>query len=125
MGAAVLAGAGLVGFAAGTLLSIYAAVFLLGLGWNLCHIAGSALLSDELISQERGRVQGITEVVVGVTVAVGSLASGSIYGGYGYTGANAAVLCIVAVLALAVFVARWAEARGATIAPELGGAPPG
>ena len=125
VGAAVLAGAGLVGFWAASLLSIYTAVFFLGLGWNLCHIAGSALLSDELISQERGRVQGITEVVVGVTVAVGSLASGSIYGGYGYAGANAVVLCIVAMLALAVLAARWAEARGATIAPELGGAPPG
>ena len=125
VGAAVLTGAGLVGFAAGTLLSIYAAVFLLGLGWNLCHIAGSALLSDELISQERGRAQGINEVVIGVTVAVGSLASGSIYGGYGYAGTNAVVLCIVAVLALAVLAARWAEARGTTVAPKLGGAPPG
>ncbi len=125
VGAAVLAGAGLVGFWAVSLLSIYVAVFLLGLGWNLCHIAGSALLSDELISQERGRAQGINEVVVGMTAAMGSLASGSIYGIYGYAGANAVVLGSVAVLALAMVAARWTEARGATIAPELGGAPHG
>ncbi len=120
LGALLLAGAGLAGYYAGSLTSLYVAVFLLGLGWNLCYISGSTLLSDELISQERGRAQGISEMVVGMTAAVGMLASGSIYGAYGYSGANIVVLIVVVLMALSVTAALWAEACVGTASPESG-----
>ena len=105
-------------------MSIYLAVFLLGLGWNLCYMSGSTLLSDELISQERGRAQGISEMVVGMTAAVGMLGSGSIYGAYGYSGNNIVVLIVVVIMALSVIAALWAEARVRTASPESGRATP-
>ena len=117
LGLLLMAGAGLSGYYAGSLIFLYFAIFLLGLGWNLCYIAGSTLLSDELISQERGRAQGISEMVVGMGAVVGSSASGSVYGAYGYSGANMVVLVVVVFMVLSITAARWAEARVGTVAP--------
>ena len=55
------------------------ALFLLGLGWNFAFVAGSSLLSDGLISAERGRVQGAGEMAVAIGAGLGSLGSGLIF----------------------------------------------
>lgn len=52
------------------------ALFLLGLGWNICFVAGSALLSDSVSVDERGRVQGASETLVSVGSGLGSLGAG-------------------------------------------------
>ena len=59
-------------------------LFLLGLGWNFCFVAGSALLSDVLKSQERGRVQGLTETMTNAVSGVGSTGSGLIFAAFSY-----------------------------------------
>jgi MFS family permease len=61
------------------------ALFLVGLGWNLCYIAGSSLLSDILAPAERGPVQGANELVVNLTSAISSLGSGVVMAGLGYS----------------------------------------
>jgi MFS family permease len=61
------------------------ALFLVGLGWNLCYIAGSALLAEILAPAERGRIQGTTELIVNLASATSSLGSGFILAGLGYT----------------------------------------
>jgi MFS family permease len=73
------------------------ALFMVGLGWNLCYIAGSSLLSDILAPAERGQVQGANELVVNLASAGSSLGSGVILAGFGYaalglTGAALALL---------------------------------
>ncbi len=55
------------------------ALFLLGLGWNLCFVAGSSLLSDDLEAGERGRIQGAGEVGVALGAGAGSFSSGFIF----------------------------------------------
>jgi MFS family permease len=60
------------------------ALFLVGLGWNLCYISGSTLLSDILAPAERGPVQGANELVVNLASALSSLGSGVILAGLGY-----------------------------------------
>ncbi|GIV77017.1 MFS transporter [Litorilinea aerophila] len=55
------------------------ALFLLGLGWNFCFIAGSSLLSDSLAVEERGRVQGLAETLVAVASGLGSLGTGLLF----------------------------------------------
>ncbi|NTU79022.1 MAG: MFS transporter [Chloroflexales bacterium] len=52
------------------------ALFLVGLGWNLCYIAGSSLLADGLAPAERGRIQGVTELMINLASAASSLGSG-------------------------------------------------
>ena len=71
--------------------------------------------------QERGRAQGISEVLGGVTAAVGTLSSGIIYDAFGYAGANMAALGSVCVLLLCVTFVRWAQARDASVSPQLPG----
>jgi MFS family permease len=60
------------------------ALFLVGLGWNLCYIAGSSLLSDILAPAERGSVQGANELAINLASALSSLGSGVILAGLGY-----------------------------------------
>jgi len=73
------------------------ALFLVGLGWNLCYIAGSSLLSDILAPSERGQVQGVNELVVNLASAASSLGSGVVLARYGYAtlGVLGAALALV------------------------------
>lgn len=52
------------------------ALFLLGLGWNFCFIAGSSLLSNALAPHERGRIQGINEMFISFSASTASLVTG-------------------------------------------------
>ena len=61
------------------------ALFLLGLGWNIGFVAGSALLSEHLEVHERTRVQGFADAVIWSAAAAASLGSGVIMAGAGYT----------------------------------------
>jgi MFS family permease len=86
------------------LLPLALALFLLGLGWNLSYVAGSALLADALSPSEKGRMQGINDLGVGGAAALATLIGGWIMatpGGYTSMGllgaaATAPLLLIVA-----------------------------
>lgn len=60
------------------------ALFLLGLGWNFCYVAGGALLTDTLHPAERGRVQGGNDLVISLVSAAGNLSSGLIFAASSY-----------------------------------------
>ena len=55
------------------------ALFLLGLGWNFCFVAGSTLQSDALAQQERGRAQGASEMMVALGTGAASLSTGLLF----------------------------------------------
>ena len=59
-------------------------LFLLGLGWSLSFVAGSALLSDQLSATERSRTQGANDLLIGLASGIASLGSGVVYGAQGY-----------------------------------------
>lgn len=61
---------------AGSVPLLALALFLLGLGWNVCFVAGSALLSDSVTADERGRVQGASEALVSIGSGLGSVGAG-------------------------------------------------
>ena len=67
------------------------ALFLVGLGWNMCYIGGSSLLADNLAPSERGRYQGGIELTINLCSAASSLGSGFIIAGLGFT-----TLCVIA-----------------------------
>ena len=75
------------------------ALFVLGLGWNFCFVAGSALLSEQLHYNERGRVQGSNDAMVALASGAGSLGTGVVFatGGMlavGATGLAATLLLV-------------------------------
>jgi MFS family permease len=61
------------------------ALFLLGLGWNCCFVAGSTLLTDVLRPYEKGKIQGLADAVINVASGVGSLGGGFVFAVIGYT----------------------------------------
>lgn len=72
----------------GTILFI--ALFLLGYGWNLGYVAGSALLTTGLGVAERTKLQGTTDALIWSSAAAASLSSGLIM-----AAANFAVLGLI------------------------------
>lgn len=74
------------------------ALFLLGLGWNFCFVAGSSLLTDSLKASEKGRIQGASEVLVSLGAGSGSLSTGLIFANGGITAVSAVGLAFALVL---------------------------
>jgi len=64
---------------------LFVALFLLGWGWNLGFVAGSALLSASVTRAERTRVQGVADAVIWTTSAVASLGSGAVVAAAGFS----------------------------------------
>ncbi len=82
-------------------LPLAASLFLLGLGWNFCFVAGSALLTDRLTVSEQPRIQGSADLVVSAASVVGSLSSGELMAAAGYGAANAIGIGIAALILIA------------------------
>jgi len=109
-GAAVLASAAVLAAAApangGVVLLV--ALFLLGYGWNLGFVAGSALLVSGVEHAERTRTEGLADSLVWGSSALASLTSGFILANAGY-----ATLGIVATFMLVLPVAAVLRRRRA------------
>ena len=110
--AVILAGLGVTAFSAvlaavappdgGVML--FLALFLLGYGWNLGYVAGSALLTQDLSLAERTRIQGLTDALIWSSAAAASLSSGLVVAGAGYAtlgllGASLVIIPVLVVLA--------------------------
>jgi MFS family permease len=77
-GLAALAGENLADANQPSLISFYAAVILLGLGWNFGFIGATTLLTSSHAPHERGVVQGFNDMFVFGSVMLASLASGGL-----------------------------------------------
>ncbi|MEU0531748.1 MFS transporter [Amycolatopsis tolypomycina] len=109
----VNAGLGVLALASATALAAPAAhtsglplaLFLLGYGWNLVFVGGSAQLSRDLAPATRSRVQGTVDAVVWSASALAGLGSGQLFAGGGYA-LVAVVGGVLALLPLALLVPR-------------------
>lgn len=61
--------------ASGDLVPQAMGLFVLGYGWNLCFVGGSASLAVGLPEEQRAGVEGMAEAVVWISAAVGTLTS--------------------------------------------------
>lgn len=64
---------------------LFVALALLGWGWNLGFVAGSAMLSAGVEIAARTRVQGLADAVIWTTSALASLGSGAIVAAAGFS----------------------------------------
>ncbi len=83
---------------------LFLALFLLGYGWNLGYVAGSALLTSGLSLAERTRIQGVTDGLIWSSAAAASLGSGVVlafasFAALGLLGAALVVVPFTIVLA--------------------------
>jgi len=102
LGGGILILAGLSAGISPDVLPIAVSLFLLGLGWNLCYVGGSTLLSDQLSPSEGSRMQGVNDLFIGLASAIGSLGSGFVFAAVGFqimgfVGAAFAVIPLVVV----------------------------
>jgi MFS family permease len=77
-GLVILAAAGAVGLAGVDIMNFYVALVLLGIGWNFGFIGASTMLAGSHAPEERGRIQGLNDLIVFGSVTVASLASGTL-----------------------------------------------
>ncbi|NQU64968.1 MAG: MFS transporter [SAR324 cluster bacterium] len=83
----------------------WAALFLLGIGWNFLFISASSLLTECYRETEKALVQSMNEFLILLTVSVSSLSSGVLMGLFGWRTVNLLVLTpIVLILAVAVWL---------------------
>jgi MFS family permease len=108
LGIGLLAVSAVVAFGAGQVTGLSLAMFLLGYGWNLVFVGGSAILSRELPADRRIQLQGAVDAMVWGSSALASLGAGVLFGLGGYS-LVAAVGGVLALLPLTVLARRPAE----------------
>jgi MFS family permease len=90
-----------------------AALFLLGLGWNVSYVAAVTELSDRSLPNERGRLIGLTDQLSSAAAVVLVLLGGVVYSELGVEAlAAGATVCVVV-------PAAWILLRSAAGAPDV------
>ncbi|TPE53588.1 MFS transporter [Amaricoccus solimangrovi] len=122
IGLLILAGAGAMGLSGVELPRFFAALVLLGLGWNFGFIGATTMLATAYRPEERGRAQGMNDFAVFAMVGLASLASGGLMNcvaGDPVQGWHAVNLAMIPMLALAGGALIWL-----VLSPEARRAPP-
>ncbi|WP_300066296.1 MFS transporter [uncultured Ruegeria sp.] len=116
LGLAILAGAGVVALQGVELGNFFVALILLGIGWNFGFIGATSMLAASHEVHERGRMQGLNDLLVFGGVTVASLASGGLMncsGGSPVEGWTAVNLAMIPLLTLAGGALLWLMLRPA------------
>lgn len=108
VGAAILAASSLLASWSTGLGHFWAALLLLGVGWNFLFIGGSTLLAGSHSEAERGKVQGANDLVIFALVATASLLSGALLQRLGWAGLN---LVTLGPITLVAALAAWLGLR--------------
>ena len=88
--------------------NFWAAMALLGLGWNFAFTGSTNLLSDAHTPAERAKTQAATNFIIFSVVALGSLSSGALMHAFGWAWVNLGALPL---LALSLAAALWLGRR--------------
>ncbi len=104
IGLVLLAACGVVALQGVELETFYAALILLGIGWNFGFIGATSMLAGAHRPEERGKVQGLNDFLVFGLVSVASLSSGALMNAIGWEAVN---LAMAPFLALAGAALLW------------------
>lgn len=105
-GTLLLTGTALVASLGNSLAHFWVALVLLGVGWNLLFVGGSALLASLHTEAERGKVQGINDLIIFSLVAVASLTAGALFHRFGWEALNLVMLLPILLTSLAALWLR-------------------
>lgn len=106
LGCLILVGTALTALSGASLVHFWVALVLLGVGWNFLFIGGSTLLATLHTEAERGKVQGVNDLVIFAMVTVGSLMSGTLLHHLGWETMNLLMLAPIGVVALLILWMR-------------------
>lgn len=116
VGLFILAGAGAVAMSGFELTNFFVALALLGLGWNFGFIGATTMLTAQQTPAEKGRLQGLNDLVVFGGVTMASFSSGGLMncsGGTVHAGWQAVNLAMLPFLVLAGGALIWLALRPA------------
>jgi len=99
IGIAATEGCALLGLSGTSLPLFWAALTLLGLGWNALFVAATSLLTRTYRPEERFRVETANDVLLFGVMAVASLGAGPLLAAVGWNGLNLISLAMLAGLA--------------------------
>jgi len=86
----------------------WAALVLLGVGWNFMYTGGTTLLIDAYTPAEKAKTQGMNDVIVFTVMSISSFSSGALISAAGWDWMNLGTLPLLAVVASAVlWVTLW------------------
>lgn len=80
----------------------WAALVLLGVGWNLMYTGGTTLLTEAYAPAEKARVQGLNDFIVFSVMGVSSFSSGVLIDAAGWGKMNLGALPFIVTVAIAV-----------------------
>jgi MFS family permease len=86
-------------------------LFLLGLGWSLCTVTASTLLSESAPLAARTDVQGAADLVMGLVAAAAGALAGVVMGAFGFVALNVFAALLVSGVATAAEFARRTAGR--------------
>ena len=114
IGLLILAAAGAVALTGFEMANFFGALILLGIGWNFGFIGATSMLASAYRPEERGRAQGLNDMLVFGCVTVASFSSGGLLncsGGSAQDGWTAVNLAMVPFLVLAGAALIWLVMR--------------
>jgi predicted MFS family arabinose efflux permease len=83
-----------------------ATLILLGAGWNFLFVGGTTLLASACQDTFKYRVQGINEIVLFGTMAIGALVAGPLLTNLGWVSTNICAGLLLALIVIAILRAR-------------------
>jgi MFS family permease len=107
----------LTGFGSENEMAVVVGLVLLGLGWSAATVAGSTLLTESTSIARRPQVQGISDLVMSGSGAMGGALAGVALAFLGYDGLSFVALALVAVVFGRVLV-TWRHASAVVGAPS-------
>ena len=111
----MLAGVALEGFCVAIALSgidvlhFWLALVLVGVGWNFIFVGATALITETHTPAERGKVQGVNEMAILLTLVLSSLSSGALFSYQGWQSMNIAALPVLSVAAGGILWLAWSR----------------
>lgn len=108
IGLALLAGCGIVALGGIELERFFAALILLGLGWNFTYIGATSWLAASHRPEDGAAIQGFNEFCVFGLVGLASLSSGQLINGFGWNTVN---MAMAPFLTLAAGALIWVSLR--------------
>ena len=76
----------------------FSVLLLVGLGWNGLYVTGSAIIAASAEPEERAKVQGISDFIITMMIAISSLSAGSLHYLIGWKSMGVGALIPVAVI---------------------------
>jgi len=89
----------------------WAALVLVGVGWNFMYLGGTTLLTETYAPAERAKVQGANDMAIFITMAISSASSGWLFSARGWEIMNYGAVPFLVATGLAIlFFGRGAPA---------------